>query len=128
MGAYFTNQLGCRRGDVLRAIAPHAGGGPWETGGTYDSDGNLQCAQKAPAAMVFIGLADTSVDPKEGEKSLAHWSWADGCTAETAPIAPSPCVAYQGCKQPVVSCKIPGVGHRIWNQGPKATWDFFASF
>ncbi len=24
-GAYFANQLGCRRGDVLRAIAPHGG-------------------------------------------------------------------------------------------------------
>lgn len=128
MGAYLTNQLGCRRGDVLRAIAPHAGGGPWETGGTYDAEGHLKCAQKPPAAMVFIGLADTSVDPAEGEKSLAHWSWAGGCKAETSPVAPSPCVAYEGCKNPVVSCKVPGVGHKIWNQGPKATWEFFASF
>lgn len=128
MGAYLTNQLGCRRGDVLRAIAPHAGGGPWETGGTYDAEGHLKCAQRPPAAMIFIGLADTNVDPSEGEKSLAHWSWADGCSMQTAPVAPSPCVAYQGCKSPVVSCKLPGVGHKIWDQGPKATWDFFASF
>ena len=78
--------------------------------------------------MVFIGLADTNVDPKDGEASVSHWSWAQGCTAQTSPAAPSPCVSYQGCKKPVVSCKIPGVGHRIWDQGPKATWDFFASF
>ncbi len=130
MGAFLTNQLGCRRGDVLRAIAPHAGGGPWETGGKYDADGHLECAQKPVAAMVFIGLADTNVDPKDGEASIAHWSWADGCNLQATPaaVAPSPCVAYQGCKNPVVACKIPGVGHKIWNQGPKATWDFFASF
>ena len=128
MGAYLTNQLGCRRGDVLRAIAPHAGGGPWETGGKYDGDGHLICAQKAPAAMVFIGLADTSVNPTEGEKSITHWSWANGCKLQTTPSAPSPCVAFQGCGKPVVSCKIPGVGHKIWNDGPKATWNFFASF
>jgi polyhydroxybutyrate depolymerase len=128
MGAYLTNQLGCRRGDVLRAIAPHAGGGPWETGGKYDAEGHLICAQKAPAAMVFIGLADTNVDPAEGEKSLKHWSWANGCEVQTSPATPSPCVSFQGCGKPVVSCKIPGVGHRIWSEGPKATWEFFASF
>ena len=128
MGAYLTNQLGCRRGDVLRAIAPHAGGGPWETGGTYDADGHLACAQKPVAAMVFIGLADTNVDPKEGEASVAHWAWAHGCSAQPLPALPTPCVAYQGCKSPVISCRIPGVGHKIWDQGPKATWDFFASF
>lgn len=128
MGAYLTNQLGCRRGDVLRAIAPHAGGGPWETGGKYDAQGHLECAQKPVAAMVFIGLADTNVDPKDGEASVSHWSWAQGCAAQTSPAPPSPCVAYQGCKKPVVSCKIPGVGHKIWDEGPKATWAFFASF
>lgn len=128
MGAYLTNQLGCRRGDVLRAIAPHAGGGPWETNGKYDADGHVICGQKPVAAMIFIGLADTNVDPSEGEKSIAHWSWSDGCKSQTSPAMPSPCVAYQGCKNPVVTCKIPGVGHKIWDQGPKATWDFFASF
>jgi len=127
MGAYFVNQLGCRRGDVLRAIAPHAGGGPWETGGTY-VDGHVKCATGPVAAMVFVGLADTNVSPSEGDKSIAHWQWANGCAAGSTPRAPSPCVAADGCGKPVVSCRIPGVGHRIWNQGPKATWDFFASF
>src|SRR5690606_12526669 len=33
-GGYFTNVLGCQRSDVLRAIAPVAGGGPFgHTGG-----------------------------------------------------------------------------------------------
>jgi len=128
MGAYFVNQLGCRRGDVLRAIAPHAGGGPWETGGDYDERGVLRCKTSPVAAMIFIGLADTNVSPTEGEKSLTHWTAANDCAAATKPAAPSPCVAYDACTRPVVSCKIPGVGHRIWNEGPKATWSFFASF
>jgi len=127
-GAYMANQLGCRRGDVLRAIAPHAGGGPFENDGKYTSDGHLDCGQKPVAAMVFIGLADTGVDPSEGEKSLAHWTYADGCRAQTSAVAPGPCVAYQGCKKPVVSCKISGLGHEVWKEGAKATWSFFASF
>ena len=71
--------------------------------------------------------AEYAVDPMEGEKSITHWSWSDGCKVQTSPTTPSPCVAYQGCKNPVITCKIPGVGHKIWDQGPKATWDFFAS-
>lgn len=127
-GAYLANQLGCRRGDVLRGIAPHAGGGPWEsTGGTWDSQGHLtSCQGKPPAAMIFIGLADTSVKPTEGEKSVSHWSWANGCKAQTSPATPEPCVAFEGCQKPVVACRLPGVTHRMWSEGPKATWEFFS--
>lgn len=127
-GAYLANQLGCRRGDVLRGIAPHAGGGPWEsTGGTWDQQGHLtSCQGKAPAAMIFIGLADTSVLPTEGEKSVSHWSWANGCKVQTSPASPAPCVAFEACTKPVVACRLPGVTHRMWTEGPKATWEFFS--
>lgn len=129
MGGYLANQLGCRRGSKLRAIAPHSAGGPWENGaGAYDDQGKLRCAEAPPAAMVFHGQRDTSVDPKEAEATVAHWSFANGCTASTAPTTPSPCVAYAGCKKPVVMCRIASGTHRIWDEGPKATWAFFRSF
>ena len=128
-GAYFVNQLGCRRGsDVLRAIAPHAGGGPFGSGGDYDANGNLKCAGKPPAVMVFHGTDDGAVSLSEGEKSVQHWRTADGCSTQSAPRSPSPCIAYQSCKAPVVFCKLPGQGHDVWSQGAQATWDFFSSF
>lgn len=131
-GAYFVNQLGCRRGAVLRAIAPHAGGGPWDVASAYGPDGRLRCADAPPAAMVFHGDQDRSVALSEGEGSRDHWTWANGCAggappAATAPL-PSFCRAYAGCAKPVVWCPVAGGGHRIWDGGPKATWDFFASF
>lgn len=128
MGAYFSNQLGCRRGDALRAIAPHAGGGPYDVDSAYDQDGHLKCAGKPVAAMVFHGDNDTNVSVEDGQLSVDHWAWANGCKMTNKPIAPSPCVAYDGCNKPVVWCKVPGIGHRVWSEGPKASWEFFASF
>lgn len=128
-GAYFANQLGCRRGDVIRAIAPHAGGGPYSLQGSmFDAKGELKCPTTPVAARVFIGLADTQVLPSEGEKSVAHWTRVNGCDAATSSDDPSPCVAHAGCDRPVSVCRIPGVGHRMWTEGPKATWSFFQSF
>lgn len=128
MGAYFSNQLGCRRGDDLRAIAPHAGGGPFDEDAAYDETGHLRCEGKPVAAMVFHGDSDTNVDVSDGQLSVDHWVWANGCRKSSRPIAPSPCVTYDGCKNPVTWCKIPGLGHRVWSEGPKATWAFFSSF
>jgi polyhydroxybutyrate depolymerase len=127
-GAYFSNQLGCRRGDALRAIAPHAGGGPFAGDDEYDHDGNLKCTGKPPAVMVFHGEADDAVTLDNGLSSLSHWRWANGCSDESAPAGPQPCVSFQGCQRDVVWCQLPDQGHSVWSEGPKATWDFFASF
>lgn len=130
MGAYLTNQLGCWRGaGAIRAIAPHAGSGPYrDQGGKYDAEGHLVCEAEAPAAMVFHGLADTNVKPDDGKFSAEHWRFWNGCAAATSPIAPSPCTKHEGCKKPVQTCWIPGQGHALWSESRKATWDFFASF
>lgn len=128
-GAYFANQLGCRRGDVIRAIAPHAGGGPYSLqGAMFDEKGALKCPTAPVAARIFIGLADTQVLPSEGEKSVAHWTRTNGCQAATEGDAPAPCVTHAGCERPVSVCRLPGVGHRMWAEGPKATWSFFQTF
>jgi polyhydroxybutyrate depolymerase len=127
-GAYFTNQLGCRRGTALRAIAPHAGGGPYGPGSSYDGEGNLVCAGKPPAVKVFHAEDDDTVPISDGESSINHWKWANGCQDSTHGAAPDGCVAYDGCGKPVEMCRYWGVGHAIWNEGAKATWDFFSGF
>ena len=124
-GAYMANQLGCRRGDRIRGLVTHAGGGPYELHGSYDGNGQLQCPQKAVASLVVHGNSDTTVAPNEGQKSLDHWTYANRCGGGTAPAWLPPCVAEQGCFQPVGVCRIPGLGHGLWAQAGKVTWMFF---
>ena len=127
-GAYMANQLGCRRGERIRAVATHSGGGPYENAGaTYDDQGHLVCPGKAVAALVIHGLSDNSVAPSEGQKSIDHWSFANRCSGGTSPAGPSACVSLNGCVQPVLACKVSGLGHGVWSEGKRMTWSFFDS-
>jgi polyhydroxybutyrate depolymerase len=127
-GAYMANQLGCKRGERIRAIVTHAGGGPYETsGGSYDASGHLVCPGKAVASLVVHGNNDGTVPPAEGQKSIDHWSYANRCGGGTASTLTPPCVALQGCFQPVGVCRVPGLGHGLWSQAGKVTWAFFDS-
>jgi polyhydroxybutyrate depolymerase len=127
-GAYMANQLACRRGERIRAIVTHAGGGPYETKGTYDAEGRLVCPGKAVASLVVHGSADRTVAPSEGQKSIDHWTRANRCGSSTSPAWSPPCVAFQSCFQPVGTCQIPGLGHGLWKDAGRATWAFFDSF
>ena len=130
-GAYFANQLGCRRGAELRATAAHSGGGPFGSDSEYDGNGNLVCPEKpAGGALVIHGLADGTVAPSEGAASLAYWRAADKCAAGNgASYAPSPCLALScATGHPVVHCEIPGLGHDVWKSAAQATWKFFTQF
>jgi polyhydroxybutyrate depolymerase len=123
-GAYMANQLACRRGDRIRAIVTHAGGGPYEVAGTYDAQGHLVCSGKAVAALVVHGTADATVAPSEGQKSVEHWSFANRCSSSTRTTTP-PCEAFVGCVQPVSVCRVPGLGHGLWKDAGRVTWAFF---
>ncbi len=124
-GAYMANQLACRRGDRIRAIASHAGGGPYENNGRYDEEGRLVCAGKAVAALIVHGVADTTVGTGEGDKSVSHWRFANRCGGAGQRTTPAGCETLGGCVQPVVSCRVPGLGHTVWSEGRAATWAFF---
>ena len=93
-GAFFVNELGCKRPDAFRAIAPAAGGGP--TGG----------CTKGVSAMLVHGTADTTVSIEQGRFSRDYWLRANGCAgASSAPVNGLPCVAYSGCAKPVLWCE-----------------------
>jgi polyhydroxybutyrate depolymerase len=127
-GAFFSNQLGCHRGDKLRAIASHAGGGPYGGNDSYDDEGHMKCAGRPPAVMLFHGEDDSVVPLSDARLSLAHWKWANQCQDGSTARAPDPCASFDGCAKAVVWCQLPGMGHEVWGAGAKATWDFFASF
>lgn len=129
-GGYFTNQLGCRRGSVIRAIAAHAAGGPSGDTDEYGDDGQLRCPEKPVAALVSHGSADAEVKLDEAQKSREHWRGVNGCkTGNGDPWTPAPCMKLAQCAQerPVVYCEVAGLGHEVWADGPKATWEFFSS-
>ncbi|WP_146650612.1 alpha/beta hydrolase family esterase [Labilithrix luteola] len=127
-GAYFVNQLACRSKTSFKAIATHAGGGPFGIDGTdqYDDHGHLVCANKSIAALQVQGLSDNEVPPSEGEKPREHWRVSNGCNSSTSAYAPSPCVAYGGCTLPEVYCAIPDLGHGLWSEAAQVTWGFFS--
>jgi polyhydroxybutyrate depolymerase len=123
-GAYMANQLACRRSERVRAVATHSGGGPYDgsAGAKYDDHGHLQCGPKPVGALVLHGTADGTVAPSEGQKSIDHWVSANHCSSPTASGA---CATYANCINPVVACKVPGLGHSVWAEGPKRAWSFF---
>ena len=121
-GAYFVNHLACYRGSKLAAIAAFSGGGPYAA--PY-SGGKLQCPDVPTAALVVNGLADDTVDPSEGQKSIDQWTRTLSCGAGTKLVDPSPCMTFDDCMKPVEDCKVPGLTHALWDQGVKTAWSFF---
>lgn len=130
-GGFFANQLACHRGNLVRAIASNAGGGPYSNSRS-DFDGRgifTGCTTKPPAALIIHGDGDSTVPPIAGEKCLRHWRVQNGCAIESTARQPAPCVTLNGCAEghPVVACTIPGMGHQIWPKAAEASWSFFES-
>ena len=119
-GGYMSNQIGCFRGDVVRAIGLVAGGGPYGGG----------CGGQV-ATWLAHGEDDMVVPFSEGESSRDHWTAANHCAATAEPVEPAPCSRFTGCDDglPVVWCAhaepaLSGHGWPAW-AGP-AIWGFFA--
>jgi polyhydroxybutyrate depolymerase len=138
-GGFFANWLGCQRGDVLRAIAPQSGGGPYGT--DYNSDGMLVCPTTTPVpALIIHGNADTTVpndetQPDGGWQAFEHWAYWDHPAPRnttdyqtTTAVAPSPCASASGTSVPVIRCFIDGLGHAPWPSEASTVMSFFESF
>lgn len=117
-GGFFTNTLGCQRGDVLRAIAPVSAGGPF---GGNDCRGEV-------AVWLAHAENDDVVAFENGVASRDRWLEANGCSEETSAAAPEPCVEYAGCGDglPVRWCVYQD-GHDWPEFGPDGIWSFFRS-
>ena len=130
-GGFFANQLACHRGNLVRAIASNAGGGPYSNSRSdFDGRGIFSaCTTAPPAALIIHGDADSTVPPIAGEKCVRHWRVQNGCATESTPRDPAPCLAFRGCAdgRPVVACTVPGMGHGIWPKAAEASWSFFRS-
>lgn len=104
---------------IFRAIAP--------------CSGDLQVipheeTNKAPLPiMAFHGDKDDFVTTARGRAARDKYVARNQCGSMTMPVAPSPCVEYQGCAAPTFWCEFSG-GHNTWSEQPKAIWKFFSQF
>jgi poly(3-hydroxybutyrate) depolymerase len=117
-GAGFVNTLGCKRGSVLRAIAPVAGA-------LLDHN---DCTGQV-AVIQIQGTADQSVPPSMIKPGRDYWIAINSCTkAETHAGADSQCAAYNDCDPqfPVQYCEHDG-GHEWPDFASSAIWTFFKS-
>ena len=121
-GGIMSDTLGCQMGDVFRAIAPMSGSGPGYGGRGPTCVGDV-------AVWLSHGDNDTTVPTAQGVASRDFWAMANHCQMQTAPVDPSPCVAYAGCDpgRPVTWCEFSG-GHTIPPFASKAIWTFFSQF
>ncbi|MFC1592360.1 alpha/beta hydrolase family esterase [Thermodesulfobacteriota bacterium] len=121
-GAGFTHTLGCKRGNVLRAIGPVAGS-------FADQEG---CAGQV-AVMMIHGDNDTIMPPGVTIPTLDYWTAINSCSIEGGELSEGPgpdavCESYSGCDPdyPVRHCSHSG-GHEWPDSAGAAIWDFFSS-
>lgn len=117
-GAGFSHTLGCKRGDILRAIAP-------VSGSLMDFD---NCTGRV-AVMMSHGDNDTVMSLGSVLPTLEFWKSRNGCSGDAIDIDfgfVSDCEEFSGCSAnfPVSFCEFSG-GH-IWpDDAGAAIWNFF---
>lgn len=123
-GGSMSYTAACNMSDVFRAVAAMAGA----------PISGARCASEAPANRVAVwgshGSMDTALPVDMAIPIRDAWIERNGCSTETVPVDPSPCVEYQGCDDgyPVVWCLVEGQGHAIPDYGPTAIAEFFQRF
>jgi polyhydroxybutyrate depolymerase len=125
-GGMMSDAIGCAMADVFRAIAPMAGGLP---NAEHPYSGCMETNMHPIAVWMAHGTSDTVVPIADGKAALAIFVKRAGCQAQTMPVTPSPCVAYQGCMPdyPITFCEWNG-GHGVPSFGSQAIWAFFNQF
>lgn len=117
-GARFTANLGCWRGDVLRAIAPVAPGGSAATLPFSDCVGEV---------AIWEGLGTLDSDHTAGATRVRdHYASANGCATTRTAITPSGCERYDSCRAEVPSiwCTYE-LGHQWPTIAPAGVMAFF---
>lgn len=125
-GGMMSDAIGCAMGDVFRAIAPMAGAIPNEEHPYSECN---QPNMHPVAVWMSHGTSDNVVPISDGKDALNLFLARAQCSQQTMPVAPSPCVAYQGClpDYPIHFCEWNG-GHGVPSFASQGIWDFFKQF
>jgi polyhydroxybutyrate depolymerase len=122
-GSWLSNVLGCQRSNILR--------GQGNVSGALPGLDQSKCLTQGIAGMFWHDQDDPENNISGGIKARDRLLKLNGCSTETKPIAPTPCVEYQGCKAgyPVLWCQTSGQGHsRQDGLTVPAIYNFFAQF
>ena len=122
-GSWLSNVLGCQRSNILR--------GQGNVSGALPGLDTSKCLTQSIAGIFIHDQDDPENNISGGIKARDRLLKLNGCSAETKPVMPSPCVEYQGCKTgyPVIWCQTSGQGHsRQDGLTVPAIYDFFAQF
>lgn len=103
-GGFLSNVLACHRSEAIAAAAPTSGGGPFIEG----------CGDPVPV-LVTHGSADRVVPHKSAEKTFAHWTAHNQCTANE-PASPQGCTTAECPEGTEVQLCTIGRRHR-WPDG-----------
>jgi polyhydroxybutyrate depolymerase len=115
-GSYFSHRFACDRGNIVRAVATSSGG--------QRKERPLAC--KLPvSAWLSNGAGDDPGHVMGTQQARDIWAALAGCSKETVPVMPSPCVAYKGCRPgyAVHYCQHPG-GHPFPSYGTAGVTGF----
>jgi len=116
-GADFANNLGCCRGNQVRAVAASSGA---------DGNYNPSCLPSLPALR--LSYADNDIYPQSAfDIAVGLYRTAHHCSTSSDPLA-SPCLSYRGCDAPVIECRYPGLGHTLPAGWAGDVWSWFSSF
>lgn len=119
-GGMMSFAAGCAMNDVIRAIAPMSGA-------FYSG---CDSTSKGPVAVWQAhGINDQAVRLSDARKARDHFLARNGCSKQTVPVNPAPCVAYQGCEEgyPFIYCEFDG-DHGVQKWAAPAVWEFFSKF
>jgi poly(3-hydroxybutyrate) depolymerase len=128
-GGDFVTALNCCRGDRLRAVAPASCSDEYANQNDYRTYANSPCPVAQAGAIRFTHQVDGDSgypSPFFATTSALYRSF-NGCSSTSSATAPSPCVAFSGCRQPYVECAYQGIGHALPPNWAAETWAFFVN-
>ena len=117
-GAGFTDTLGCRRGDVLRAIAP--------VSGIFQENYSEKACIGQVASIIMNGDNDIIVPLSSALFGRDYWKAINSCSSEVSAGVDPSCIEYADCDPDftVQFCEFSG-DHDWPDFGGEAVWDFF---
>lgn len=118
-GGDMCQSLACCRGEVVRAIAPASGPELYPSG---------ECQGSGRPAFRMTYADNDAYPPEMFDERIEFYRTEHGCSETSTPIEPSPCIAYDGCDEPVIACEYAGLGHAWPADYGVETWSFFSQF
>lgn len=119
-GGDMCQSLACCRGGVVRAIAPASGPE------LYPPDQVCPGTERPAFRMTYA--TNDAYPPEMFADRIERVREEQGCADTSMPVPPDPCIAYDGCTEPVIACEYEGLGHAWPADWADETWKFFQTF